>query len=92
MSLAEGNVLVSDGWTAGMQWRRNRSTALLCLLKDSDPLQWGGWWWGIRLMALVESKEKMLYISTLQQEETDKEMEREKLENEEESEEKKRTR
>lgn len=41
-----------------MLWRRNRSISLLCLLKDSDPLQWRE----IRLMALVERGGKMLSV------------------------------
>lgn len=43
-------VCISDGWTAGMIPKRNPSVGLLCLLKDSDPLQQRE----IRLMALVE--------------------------------------
>ncbi len=58
MSLAVGNVWVCDGWTAGMLERRNQSVALLCPLKGSDPLQWRE----IRLMALVEKEEKMLFV------------------------------
>lgn len=58
VSLAVGNVCVGDGWTAGMLWRKNPSDALLCLLKDSDPLQQRE----IRLMALVERGGKMLSV------------------------------
>ena len=47
MSLAVGDVCVSDGWIVGMRW--NQSIALLYLLKDSDPLQRRE----IRFMALV---------------------------------------
>ncbi len=50
MSLAVGNVWVCERWIVGMLQRRNRSIALLCPLKGSDPLQWRE----IRLMALVD--------------------------------------
>lgn len=58
MLLAVGNVWVNDGWTVGMLWRRNRSIALLCLLKDSDLLQRRE----IRLMALVKREGKILSV------------------------------
>lgn len=74
MSLAGGDVLVSDGWSVGMHWRWESRTTSLCLLRDSDPLQRAE----IRHIAPVERREKCgLCIGALKQEQGDKEGERE---------------